>query len=103
VYSVHGRHTHITWIEGCLANGMNWEHIKADWLQTKGKIKSKWGKLTDDNLTTISGKWDQLVAKLHERYGYKRDQAEREVDSFLRSLDARKSDDKRDTTEQSRH
>ena len=54
---------------------MTWEHIKADWMQTRGKIKSKWGKLTDDDLKMIEGKWDQLVAKLHERYGYKRDEA----------------------------
>ena len=32
---------------------MNWEHIKADWSQVKGKVKAKWGKLTDDDLKTI--------------------------------------------------
>jgi uncharacterized protein YjbJ (UPF0337 family) len=66
---------------------MNWEHIKADWLDAKGKVKAKWGKLTDDDMKLIEGKWDQLVAKRHERYGMKKDDAEREVDSFLKNMD----------------
>jgi uncharacterized protein YjbJ (UPF0337 family) len=69
---------------------MNWEHIKADWLSAKGKVKAKWGKLTDDDLKLIEGKWDQLAAKLHERYGYTKDDAEREVDSFLKNMDEKK-------------
>ena len=69
---------------------MNWEHIRADWQNAKGKVKAKWGKLTDDDLKLIEGKWDQLVAKLHERYGYKKDDAEREVDSFLKNMDEKK-------------
>ncbi|HEY1959407.1 MAG TPA: CsbD family protein [Polyangiaceae bacterium] len=67
---------------------MNWNHIKADWKQIKGQVKSQWGKLTDDDMTLIEGKWDQLVAKLQERYGYQKDKAEREVDMYLRKLDA---------------
>lgn len=65
---------------------MNWEHIKADWEQVKGKIKAKWGKLTDDDMKTIEGKWDRLVGKLRQHYGYQKDHAEREVDEFLRSV-----------------
>jgi uncharacterized protein YjbJ (UPF0337 family) len=63
---------------------MNWEHVKADWSQVKGKVKSKWGKLTDDDLKTIEGKWDQLVGRLQHHYGYKKDEAERQVDDFLK-------------------
>jgi uncharacterized protein YjbJ (UPF0337 family) len=50
-------------------------------------MREKWGKLTDDDLTVIAGKKDQLVGKLQERYGYKKDQAERELDEFIRTLD----------------
>lgn len=64
---------------------MNWDHIKADWEQVKGKVKAKWGKLTDDDMTTISGKWDQLVGKVRHHYGYEKDKAEKEVDDFLRT------------------
>ncbi len=48
----------------------------------KGKIREKWGKLTDDDIEFIGGKKDQLIGRLQERYGYSRDQAEREVDSW---------------------
>lgn len=71
---------------------MNWDHIKADWKQAKGQIKSQWGKLTDDDLKTIDGKWDQLVAKLQHHYGYQKDKAEREVDALLRRLDTKRDD-----------
>jgi uncharacterized protein YjbJ (UPF0337 family) len=65
---------------------MNWEHVKADWEQVKGSVKSKWGKLTDDDLKTVSGKWDELVGTLRHRYGYEKDHAEREVDDFLKKV-----------------
>jgi len=66
---------------------MNWDTIKGQWKQFQGKVKAKWGKLTDDDLTTIAGKRDQLAGKLQERYGYAKDQAERELDEFTRTLD----------------
>ncbi len=42
-------------------------------------MKEKWGKLTDDDMQVIEGKRDQLVGKIQERYGYAKDQAEKEV------------------------
>jgi uncharacterized protein YjbJ (UPF0337 family) len=65
---------------------MNWDQIEGKWKQYSGQLKEKWGKLTDDDLTTISGKRDQLVGKLQERYGMAKDQAERQIDEFTRSL-----------------
>ena len=61
---------------------MNEDRIKGDWKQIKGKAKEKWGELTDDDLDQIDGKKDQLVGKLQERYGYARDEAEREAEKF---------------------
>ncbi|KGQ11083.1 protein yjbJ [Beauveria bassiana D1-5] len=58
---------------------MNKDEIGGNWKQFKGTIKEKWGKLTDDDMTVIEGKRDQLVGKIQERYGYARDQAEKEV------------------------
>jgi uncharacterized protein YjbJ (UPF0337 family) len=49
-------------------------------------VKEKWGQLTDDDLTAIEGRRDQLAGKLQERYGYAKDQAEREDDEFARTL-----------------
>ncbi len=65
---------------------MNWDTVKGNWKQFTGKIKAKWGKLTDDDLTTIAGKRDEMLGKLQERYGMGKDQAERELDEFSRGL-----------------
>jgi len=67
---------------------MNWDQIKGNWKQFTGKVKAKWGKLTDDDLTTIAGKRDELAGKLQERYGYEKNRAERELDEFTRTLNA---------------
>ncbi|MBK0096503.1 CsbD family protein [Erwinia sp. S63] len=58
---------------------MNKDEASGNWKQFKGKVKEKWGKLTDDDMTVIEGKRDQLVGKIQERYGYAKDQAETEV------------------------
>jgi uncharacterized protein YjbJ (UPF0337 family) len=66
---------------------MNWDTIKGNWLQYKGKLRSQWGKLTDDDLEYIGGRKDELVGRLQERYGKKRDECEREVDGWMSTLD----------------
>ena len=58
---------------------MNKDQADGNWKQFKGKVKEKWGKLTDDDLTVVEGKRDQLVGKIQERYGYQKDQAEIEL------------------------
>lgn len=65
---------------------MNWDQIKGDWKQVTGKVKEKWGKLTDDDLTTIEGKRDQLAGLIQQRYGYAKEQAEKELDEFTLAL-----------------
>src|SRR5262249_55022799 len=65
---------------------MNWDQVKGNWKQLKGKVKEKWGQLTDDDLTTIAGKRAQLAGKLQERYGYDKEQADRQLDEFARPL-----------------
>lgn len=65
---------------------MNWDTIQGNWEQTKGSIRQKWGKLTNDDVQVIKGERDKLVGKLRERYGYQKDQAEREVDTWVRDL-----------------
>jgi uncharacterized protein YjbJ (UPF0337 family) len=62
---------------------MNADVLKGKWLQLKGKVRSQWGKLTDDELDQINGNSEQLVGLLQERYGYAKDRAQREVDTFL--------------------
>ena len=67
---------------------MNADVLKGKWLQLKGEARQQWGKLTDDDLDQIEGNAEKMVGKLQERYGYARDEAQREVDKFLRSQEA---------------
>jgi uncharacterized protein YjbJ (UPF0337 family) len=67
-------------------HAMNWDQIAGNWKEFKGKVRSKWGKLTDDDLTTIGGKKDQLAGILQQKYGYAKEQAEKELDTFATSL-----------------
>jgi uncharacterized protein YjbJ (UPF0337 family) len=62
---------------------MNDDTLKGKWLQMKGEVRRQWGKLTDDDVTQIQGNTEKLIGKLQERYGYARDQAEREVNTFV--------------------
>ena len=65
---------------------MDWNRVEGNWKQVKGKVKEKWGKLTDDDLTAVAGKRDQLVGRLQQRYGYTKEEAERELDEFAGTL-----------------
>jgi uncharacterized protein YjbJ (UPF0337 family) len=49
------------------------------------KVKEKWGKLTDDDLTAINGRRDQLEGKIQERYGLAKDQAKKQIDDWYAS------------------
>ena len=66
---------------------MDWDRVEGGWKQFTGKVKEKWGKLTDDDLTAINGRRDQLEGRIQERYGYAKDQVRREVDDWLRLQD----------------
>jgi uncharacterized protein YjbJ (UPF0337 family) len=65
---------------------MTWDEIKGNWRQYKGRIKEKWGKLTDDDLDRIEGKRDQLLGILQSRYGKTREAVEREIHEFEEGL-----------------
>ena len=64
---------------------MNWDQVEGKWKQYSGKAKEKWGKLTDDDLEVIRGRRDQLIGKIQERYGIMKQEAENQVDEFVRS------------------
>ena len=68
---------------------MNWTQLEGKWDQLKGSVKSKWGKLTDDDLMTLQGKRDDLVGRIVERYGILREDAELQVDEWIQKLDTK--------------
>lgn len=61
---------------------MNWDIVAGNWSQFKGKVKSQWGKLTDDQLKVIGGKRDVLSGKIQEAYGITKDEADKQVKQF---------------------
>jgi uncharacterized protein YjbJ (UPF0337 family) len=65
---------------------MDWNRVEGNWKEVKGKVKEKWGKLTDDDLAAINGQRDQLEGRLQQRYGFAKDQARKDVDSWFSSL-----------------
>ena len=62
---------------------MQWDQIEDNWKIYRGHIKQEWGQLTDEDLNIISGKRDQLIGRLQNRYGFPRNEAERQVVNFL--------------------
>jgi uncharacterized protein YjbJ (UPF0337 family) len=77
---------------------MNSDQFEGKWKQLKGQVKQRWGKLTDDDVTALSGKKDEFVGKIQERYGITRDQAEREADEWARASAAELKQETRSTT-----
>jgi uncharacterized protein YjbJ (UPF0337 family) len=74
---------------------MNWTQVESKWDQMKGRARSEWGKLTDDDMTNLAGKKDQLLGKIVERYGIAKEQAELQIDRWLERLD-QENDNTRD-------
>jgi uncharacterized protein YjbJ (UPF0337 family) len=62
---------------------MNRDILKGQWNQLLGEMKTKWGKLTDDDWAQAKGSYDKLLGRVQERYGYQREQAQHEIDSWL--------------------
>jgi uncharacterized protein YjbJ (UPF0337 family) len=66
---------------------MNWTTLQGDWNQAKGKLKSKWGRLTDDDLMQAQGHKDRLVGMIQQRYGIGREKAEEQLEEFMSNED----------------
>lgn len=65
---------------------MNWDQVEGKWKQITGSVKARWGKLTDDDLKVIAGHKDQLIGRIQERYGIRKEEAERQVEEWNRGL-----------------
>ena len=58
---------------------MNRDTIEGNWKQVKGKVKDRWGKLTDDELDRVEGNYDILCGKIQKAYGLSREEVERDL------------------------
>jgi uncharacterized protein YjbJ (UPF0337 family) len=65
---------------------MNWDQVSGQWKQLKGSVRTKWGKLTDDDVDVVAGNREKLIGKLQERYGFSKERALQSVDDFIADL-----------------
>jgi uncharacterized protein YjbJ (UPF0337 family) len=65
---------------------MNTDEIAGSWTVLKGKLQEKWGKLTSDDLDVIEGDRKQIAGRIQQRYGYTKEQAQRQFDEWSKSL-----------------
>ena len=65
---------------------MNWDRVEGNWKQFKGQAQQQWGNLTSDDLDVVEGKRQELAGKIQERYGIAKDEAERQIDDWLKRV-----------------
>jgi uncharacterized protein YjbJ (UPF0337 family) len=71
---------------------MNWDIAAGNWKQFKGKVRVRWGKLTDDQLDLIAGKRIELAGKIQEAYGITKDEVEQQIQIFEKQMKDFKSE-----------
>ena len=71
---------------------MNWEQVEAQLNHVGGKFKEKWAKLTDEDLQLLKGKKDAFLGRLRERTGLVKEEAEKQLDAFVTTLELAKSE-----------
>ncbi len=62
---------------------MNKDEFEGKWKQVRGEAKVWWGKLTDDDLEKVGGKYDKFIGLIQEKYGYTREKAEQEYNKRM--------------------
>jgi uncharacterized protein YjbJ (UPF0337 family) len=62
--------------------------VAGNWKEWKGRAKQTWGDLTDDDLTRITGRRDELQGLLQQRYGWSQERARNEYDNFIRTWES---------------
>ena len=65
---------------------MNWDEVQGKWKEIKGNVRSKWGELSDDEVSEVNGDREALEGKIQQKYGRTKEEARREVDDFIRTL-----------------
>jgi len=66
---------------------MNWDRIEGEWKQQRGKAVHHWGRMMNDELAAIAGKYEELVGRLQERYGIASDKSKQQLDDFKKIVE----------------
>ncbi len=67
---------------------MNADQLKGKWTELKGAVRERWGKLTNDDIDVIAGQQEQLIGRIQNRYGIAKEEAQRQVDEWMRMDDS---------------
>lgn len=67
---------------------MNRDVFVGKWTQVRGEAKVWWGKLTDDDLDKVAGRFEMFIGLLQEKYGYSRAHAEEEIEKRMTELES---------------
>ena len=70
---------------------MNKETVQGNWNEIKGKIKTRWAKFTDDDMTQLEGNLDQIAGKIQKVYGFTKEKAIEEYNDFKKQLHSEES------------
>lgn len=65
---------------------MDWDRISANWAHWRDRVRDRWGRLTELEITEIAGRRDQLTARIQKVYGLTREEAERQLRNWERNL-----------------
>jgi uncharacterized protein YjbJ (UPF0337 family) len=68
------------------SDSMGWDEVERSWNELKGEVKRQWSKLTDEDVEIIKGKYAELLGLLQARYGHAKEQAEREINDWIKRL-----------------
>jgi uncharacterized protein YjbJ (UPF0337 family) len=66
---------------------MNWDRIEGQWKQRRGTSVHHWGIMMNDELAIISGKYEELVGRLQEKYGIAEEKSKEQIDEFKRTVE----------------
>lgn len=66
---------------------MNSDQLQGKWKELKGTVRERWGRLTDDDLDVIAGQHEQLIGRIQNRYGIAREEAQKQVDEWMKTGD----------------
>ena len=82
---------------------MNWDRMEGEWKQRRGKAVHHWGRMMNDELAAIAGKYEELVGRLQERYGIASDKSKQQVDDFKTIVEQLKKSNAKLRALQERH
>jgi uncharacterized protein YjbJ (UPF0337 family) len=66
--------------------GMDWDRISANWAHWRDRVRERWSRLSELELTAIAGRREQLSARIQEVYGLSREETERQLKNWERNL-----------------